>query len=205
MNDFFKKLNVLVNASLREALNEPRQGLTHDRLGKNIEQEVVLLRDRVNEALDYEDKLANRVRELQSEAEHLDQTADEALAKGQDDDARRKVTDLKRAQQRLAMAESDLREHRIVTQELITRVNELDAAVADARRARGEEAPTEEPLERAGRAVADVLHEMREKITEMSEMINMSTTPDDEPGEIDEHQSEIDDDLESRRSRLSKK
>jgi hypothetical protein len=40
------------------------------------------------------------------------------------------------------MAEADLREHQLVTQELIQRVNTLEAAVADARRAQEEREST---------------------------------------------------------------
>lgn len=204
MTDFFKKLNVLVKASLREALSEPGLPLTRDRLGSNVGREVALLRERVNQALDYEDELANRVSQIQAEVEQLDREADLAVEQGDDDAARRKVADLRRAEKRLEMAESDLREHRLVTQELITRVNELDAAVADAQRAKGDEPLAEEPLERAGRVVADVLHEMRERIAEMGEIISASTTEVDTP-EINSSQTDIDDDLERRRSRLSKK
>jgi hypothetical protein len=114
------------------------------------------------------------------------------------------------AQKRLAMAESDLHEHRVVTQELISRVNMLEAAVADARRAQDESAPVsdESPgasLETAGQALSDVLREAREKIGAMSSLINapQQSTPESSPESTTSTQS-VEDDLARRRERLSK-
>ena len=205
MSDFFKKLNVLVRASLNDVLSDARQPLASHRLGNDVEHEIGALRQRINEALDYEDSLMQRVQQLQSEVNRLDEQVDKTVEQGADETARRLLVDLERNQQRLAMAESDLKAHRLVTQELITRVNELDAAVADARRAQGPaaEAP-DAPLEQASRVVSDVLREMRDKIAEMRDMADLSV-PDaavDEPP-IDE--DKLEDDLAQRRNRLSKK
>lgn len=209
MSDFIKKLNVLVRASLNDVLQEVSQPRPAGWPGDKVEREVGTLRQRINEALDYEDELVKRVQQLQAETQRLDQEVDEAVSGGRDDAARPLVADLNRAQQRLAMAESDLRQHRLVTQELITRVNELDAAVADARRAQeneeagGSEQPApDDTLERAGRAITAVLQEMRDKIAEMSETLDTAQPPD-VADSVDE--AKIDDDLEQRRNRLSKK
>jgi hypothetical protein len=114
------------------------------------------------------------------------------------------------AQKRLAMAESDLHEHRVVTQELISRVNMLEAAVADARRAQDERAGESEEspggsLETAGQVLSDVLREAREKIGTMSSLIStpQQSTPVSEPLETAPTQS-VEDDLARRRERLSK-
>src|SRR5215213_8718878 len=136
MSDLFKKLNILVKSSLNDLIGDPgstrRRPLTPAHLGKDIDREIAALRQRINEALDYEDGLKQRVQQLQDEVTRLDQQADGAVASGNDDNARYLVEQMQRAQQRLTMAEADLRDHRLVTQELITRVNTLDAAVADA-------------------------------------------------------------------------
>lgn len=217
MNDLFKKLNVLVKASVNELLDSSgtprRRALTPEVAGKQVEHDIKMLRERVDDALAYEGELAARVQTMQAEVDRLDQRADAAVASGQPDTARIAVEQLQRLQQRLAMAESDLREHRIVTQELISRVNQLEAVVAEARENQPEAQPDEaaDTLERAGQAVSDVLHEMREKIAELSEMIGTpgSATQSDEnpladaPPTADEQA--VEDDLARRRERLSKK
>ena len=209
MSDFIKKLNVLVRASLNDALQEIAQPRALGWPSNKVDQEVTTLRQRVNEALDYEDELVSRVQQLQAQAEQLDTQVDDAVERGQDSTARSLVADLNRAQQKLAMAESDLRQHRTVTQELITRVNELEAAVADMRRSQAEEtaeevasATPEDALERAGQAIGDVLKDMRDKIAELSETAEVPP-PADVQEAVDE--TKIDDDLEARRNRLSKK
>lgn len=212
MADFFKKLNVLVKASVNELLGDERaiggprrKALTPDRLGKDIDREIASLRQRINEALDYEDELQARVQTLRAEVSKWDEQADNAVARGDDEMARYDVEQMQRAQQHLAMAEADLRDHQAVTQELILRVNELDAAVADVRRAKSqpdEPQASAEPLERsAGDVLSDVLREMREKINEMGDLIKAK----DEPQAADVDEQTVDDDLAQRRDRLSKK
>jgi hypothetical protein len=112
------------------------------------------------------------------------------------------------------MAESDLREHQIVTQELIQRVNQLEAAVADARRSqaskdedKGEVAADKQPDAEAsvGTMLSDTLREMRETIGQMSDMIRTRdevTTQQPQPSPSKEA---VEDDLTQRRERLSKK
>jgi phage shock protein A len=201
MNDFFRKLNVLVKSSLNELLDSEgearRPRISPDRLSG----EVKMLRQRVSDALTYEDELAARVDSLQADVERIDQQADEAVAQGQEDLARRHVEELQRVQNRLAMAESDLREHRLVTQELIARVNQLEAVVDEAQRREPSETASVEPLERAGQVMADVLREMRDRIHEaigpMEPVSQVESPPADNQA--------VDDDLARRRERLSKK
>ncbi len=208
MNDFFKKLNVLVKASLNELVDpEGAPRLALGRREPDVEQQLHMLQQRVDDALKYEDDLVARVSTLQAEVERWDRQADEAVAQGQGDTARRAAEQLQRGQQRLAMAESDLHEHRLVTQELISRVNQLKAVVDQVKREQPA-SPTqpEDTLERAGKAVNDVLQEMRDKIAEMSEKLGPVTPPPDtsQPEPPADNQS-IEDDLARRRERLSKK
>ncbi len=218
MADFFKKLNVLVKASVNDLLGDERaiggarhKPLTPDKLGKDVDREIESLRQRINEALDYEDQLQARVQTLQAEVGKWDEQADSAVARNDSEMARYDIEQMQRAQQHLAMAEADLHDHQRVTQELILRVNELDAAVADARRAKSSPEETQEneaPAERStGAVLADVLREMREKINEMGDLIaakdEVQQPSSHAADDIDEQT--VDDDLTQRRDRLSKK
>jgi phage shock protein A len=224
MSDLFKKLNVLVKTALNDALGEVspeklRERIASMRAGSGLEGEVVQLRQKINDALAFEDGLQKRVTELSAEVATWDAQADAALNKGNDVNARYAVEQMKRAEQRLAMAESDLREHRLVTQELISRVNMLDAAVADAKRAEAEKQVAAPPPPRAAEPVqtvaaqvpslGDVLRDAREKITQMSDLIaaqaevSLPTPTAEASAPVDEQQ--VDDDLAARRQRLSSK
>ncbi|NWG16356.1 MAG: PspA/IM30 family protein [Chloroflexi bacterium] len=225
MNDLFKKLNVLVRASINDVLGEDhavgsarRRPLTPEKLGKNIDREIGGLRTRINEALAYEDELQRRAQTLQNEVARWDVQADDAVAAGNEPLARRAIEQMQLAQQRLAMAEADLREHQLVTQELIQRVNMLEAAVADARRAQEAEQPQPEaasapaPVEAAQYprvpSLSDVLREAQEKIARMGDLINaqedvQAPPPAAQAAEAADDQR-VEDDLSARRQRLSK-
>lgn len=214
MNDLFKKLNTLVKSSIHDLLgDDPRQrSFEPGRLGKNIDQEIKVLRQRVNEAVAYEGKLQSRVGELQAEVVRWDRQADAAVAAEEDVDARYAITQMKLTQQRLEMAESDLRDHQRVTQELIQRVNTLEATVADARRAEAERTPQASesaPQGEGGRGLADVLRDAREKIGKVGDLVAAkdevtgSQPPVADAAEIED--DSVEDDLENRRQRLSKR
>lgn len=209
MNDLLKKLNVLVKASINEVLGEvrsgelPRKALSSFQLGGDIDREVTMLRGRINDALAYEDELQARVMALQAEVEDWDAKADAAVAAGQDADGRYAIDQMQRAQQRAAIAEADLRDHQQVTQELISRVNMLESAVADARRAEAEKEAEAAP---AGQVLSDTLRDVRERINRMGDLIaakdEVSQTSAPELPSVDDQV--VDDDLEARRQRLSK-
>ncbi|MFQ3567243.1 MAG: hypothetical protein SNJ59_09600 [Aggregatilineales bacterium] len=204
MNDLLKKLNVLLKASLGDLLNEdgsPRR-VPPERLGTAIDQEIAALRARINEAYDYEDRLRAKVQALEAEAAQLDRQADEAVAQGRDDAARRLIETMQRTHQRLAFAQADLREHQLVAQELLTRVNALEAYVAEAKRAQQAE-PDEDTAKDAAPAarVADLLRSAREKLAGSPDLTAAAPSVErsmDNP-------KAVEDDLEQRRQRLSKK
>jgi phage shock protein A len=212
MSDLFKKLNVLVKAGINDLLGEEntvgspqRRSLRPEQLGKDIDREIESLRKRINEALDYEGELQAKVRSVRDEVARWDAQADKAVAANNDAVARHAIDQMQSAEQRLAMAESDLHAHRIVTQELIERVNMLEAAVADARRAQADKEPETTPqtsIQTAGQALSDVLRDAREKIAGMGELINARQDVDT-PVEKADDQS-VEDDLARRRERLSK-
>ncbi|MGQ9887784.1 MAG: PspA/IM30 family protein [Aggregatilineales bacterium] len=217
MDDFFKKLNVLVRASVNDLLGDEREGgrrsraLRLDALGKDVDREIAALRARINQALDYEDKLQARVSDLQAQAARWDEQVDALILRGDDDAARRAAEQLQLVRQRVSMAESDLREHQLVTQELILRVNELEAAVADTRQRESgaPNRPIEPAAQSTGRLVADVLRDVREKVADMRELVSGSAVAPPRAGEQaasgTADSQEVEDDLARRRDRLSKK
>jgi phage shock protein A len=213
MNDLFKKLNTLVKASLNDVLGDDRPAgerrrLAPERLGKDIDREVAMLRQKINDALQFEDELVGRVNTLQAEVARWDEQADQAVASGDEAGARYAIDQMNRAQQRQSMAESDLREHRLVTQELISRVNTLDAAVADARRSQPEDQPDARESSESAQPVnllSDVLRDAREKISQMGDLVSAKEALNNPPApEAQPDQQAVEDDLEARRQRLSK-
>ncbi len=217
MDDFFKKLNVLVRAGINDLLGDEREGgrrsraLRLDALGKDVDREIAALRARINQALDYEDELRARVSDLQAQAARWDEQVDALILRGDDDAARRAAEQLQLVRQRVSLAESDLREHQLVTQELILRVNELEAAVADARQRESSEPnrPIETAAQNTGRLVADVLRDVREKVADMSELVSGRAAAPPHSAEQaaggTADSQEVEDDLARRRDRLSKK
>ncbi|HEX2623323.1 MAG TPA: hypothetical protein VHL11_24350 [Phototrophicaceae bacterium] len=140
MNDLLKKLNTLVSAKLNDITpNLPRFERTPD-----MDRQVNELRQRINEALEHEDQLQATAQALRAEVARLDALADEALAQGQEAEARHLLEQMKRAEQRLSFAESDLKLHQRSAEELIQRVNMLEATVADVKHARQEAAKQEQ-------------------------------------------------------------
>jgi len=142
MSDLFKKLNTLIQAGINDVLDdaqktvkEPLKRIPSGRLGRDINNEVDHLRGKINDALNHEDTLTARIQTVQEEIATLDQQVDAAVQAGNEAQARYLLERMQRAQQRLTMTEADLREHQLVTRELMQRVNELDAAIADANHA----------------------------------------------------------------------
>lgn len=202
MSDIFSKLNVLLRAGMRDLVGDDplnlssiRNALQPGQIGKDFEHEVAALRKKINEALDYEDMLTKRVQDLQTEADNLNEQADRAVAVGENDRARDLLAQHQRAAQRLAMAESDLKEHRFVTQELIQRVNQLESVVAEA--AAAPESPAE-PAAENEHNLASVLRQVREQVVQEPAQAASSA------GEKTADKAGTEADLEQRRRRLSK-
>jgi phage shock protein A len=195
MNDLFKKLNVLVKSSLNDLIGDDptRRASSPQSLGKDIDREVAALRQRVNDAFVYEDELKERIRVLENEIARLDQQADEAVQQRREEQARYIVEQMQRSQQRLTMARADLREHQLVAQELLERVNTLEAYITEVRRAQ------QNVPETPSSGLADLLRSAREKLGRETQI------KADESQEVQAPSSSaIEDDLERRRQRLSK-
>lgn len=207
MNDFLKKLNVLIKASLNDAVSG-ETSRSHTRRSRNPETDVNVLRQRINDAVQYEDQIKGQIRQLEAEVARWDQQADEAVQRGDDASARYMIEQMHRAEQRITLAQGDLREHQRATQELIQNVNTLDAAVAEAQRQQPD-TPTPSTLPDLG----NVLKQARETITtlaetaaaqrEVDESTEARTSLNDTPAQ-DRDDVSVDDDLERRRQRLSK-
>ena len=202
MTGLLDKFNVLVRSSISSVFgDDPRRRGTLpgvDRLGADIDQEIAALRERINKALDDEDHQTAAIDALRREAAGWDQQADRALAQGDEATARHAVRQMQLVSQRLAMAEADLDQHRRATSELIHRVNELEALVAEARLYQ-QETPAE-PAAKTG--PVEVLSARLRKArlfleTQEMEALEADALPDD----VDD--SAIDDDLAQRRARLS--
>jgi phage shock protein A len=160
------------------------------------------------------DKHQQQLVSLNDEMARWDRQADEAVEKGNDSAARYAITQMQAAERRHTIAESDLNKHRLVTQELIQKVNMLEAAVADARQRETPQTPPTEDAERTPmRAMSDVLRDTREKIAQMGDLISAK---EEQSGAVEEknapienpaanaNQQPVDDDLDRRRQRLSK-
>lgn len=223
MSSLFKKLNTLVQATLNDALgseSSARHPVDTKKLGKNIDREIAALRQRIDEAIAHENDLAAQVESLRAEVDRLDRAADSAVQAGNNAEARHLITQMQRIQQRMVIADGDLREHQLVTGELIQRVNTLDAVVAEARR---REAAVEEEKAAAtppdipeqterspANALADMLRDAREKITRAGDAVQAETGKLESEAEQRQETASpaddrsVDDDLAARRQRLSK-
>ncbi len=214
MNDLLKKLNVLLKSSVNgtvsgETLRETILQPSPSRLAKEAEA----LRERINEAVRYEDTLTTRLHQVEQEAALWDRQADDAVAGGSEATARHAIENMRRAEQRVTMAQADLRAHQLATQDLIQRVNLLEAVVADALRAQaaanasGEQPAAANPAEALHLPdLANVLREAKEKIGSLGDLVAAQREPDtQQPPPSQPDDITVDDDLEQRRQRLSKR
>lgn len=228
MNSLFKKLNVLLQSQInnlvdnRDRQQDRQDRLTVKRLGKDIDGELSQLKKRVNEALAYEGQLQAKVDQLYASIADWDAKADAAVAEGRDEDARFAVRSLKESQRQLSFIESDLNEHRLITQELIQKVNIFEATVDSARQRQEQQAEVEaaespvtsidvvvesdeDDEESPEDALSAMLRTTREAVDDLvanAPDMSVDITPEN-PSE-DDDDDEVDDDLDGRRSRLSK-
>lgn len=188
MSELFKKLNVLLKSTLigQEPASRPAA-----RPGKDMDRELERLRGRVNVALQYEERLKQQLQELDSEIRQWDQAADDALRRNDQDAAHAALEKLRTAKRRYARLDNDLSQHEVLSQELIQSVNLLESVV---------QTPPAETPATPDRSMAEVLKQARAKISALGEL----TTP---KAEIEEpvDQPDIEDDLEQRRQRLSRR
>ena len=131
---FWDKLNVAVRASMPSI---GRSEGAHDKGSSkgsvnDLQQEVARLRKRIDEAMQYEDELQKQLDQYYSDVAEWDEKADQAVRDGKDDQARFAIQRLDHAQKQLTFTEADLREHRYLTQDLMAKVNNLEAVLQEA-------------------------------------------------------------------------
>ncbi|MCY3834085.1 MAG: hypothetical protein OXG85_13815 [Chloroflexi bacterium] len=135
MSDLFEKITTLVNAQLNDLLGRnPRSPLARFKLNaeqaeKNPRGSARDLRQRLEEAIDYEDELQARIDERMREVVELDKLVDEMLRSGDEFSAQRLQNQLNMKQQQLTIAESELRDHRLLTRHLMQELSALETAL----------------------------------------------------------------------------
>lgn len=167
MPDFLDKLNLLLRSNMNSFLSDPlgkstrttpptpeeleaelaapsqrtasQKRISPERLGKDIDREIIALRRHIDQALADEDKMRDKLDQMQAQMDDLDRKADEALQQGDPDKARDYVRQLNRQKQLSDQQRVELKRHGTATSELIERVNTLEAIVSDARRQQQEQ------------------------------------------------------------------
>ncbi len=135
MSDLFDKISTLINAQLNDFLGKnPRSPLARIRLDadeaeENPQRSARSLRQRLDEAIDYEDELQARIDQRMREVVELDKLVDEMLGSGDEYSAQRLQGQLNMKQQQLTIAESELRDHRLMTQHLMQELGALELAL----------------------------------------------------------------------------
>ena len=224
MADILNKLNTLVRSSIHSVTSDPlnrgRRALSSIRLGKDIDDEIAALRSEVERALDEQDRREAEIAANRSQIAQWDQQADEAVARSDDASARRLIQQMQRLDRETAFLEADLDQHRRSAGELISRVNELEALVAESRR---QESPddtsnnnppphshnqTDRPQATADDTQDDLplaarLRQAR-KIARTQETGAVSEPPAPPAADDKDDNSAVEDSLAQRRARLSK-
>ena len=135
MSSLFEKLNTLVNAQVNELLGRyPRSPLARIKLNpedakKDPRRSVQSVRQRLEEALDYEDELQEKIELLMGETLELDQRVDAFVQADDDIGARHMQGQLNLKQQQLTIAESELRDHRLLSRHLMQELAALESAL----------------------------------------------------------------------------
>ena len=135
MSDLFEKISTLINAQLNDFLGKnPRSPLARIRLDadeaeENPQRSARTLRQRLEEAIDYEDELQARIDQRMREVVELDKLVDEMLRSGDEYSAQRLQGQLNMKQQQLTIAQSELRDHRLMTQHLMQELGTLEMAL----------------------------------------------------------------------------
>jgi phage shock protein A len=222
---FFDKLNTLVKSHINDLISpidektskSRRKALSRQDIRRGLQDDVRTLRQRIEDAMAYEERLQGKVDQLYQQIADLDRQADQAVEAGREADARLLLGRMQQSQRELEMMEADLREHRLVTQELISQVNALDGAVYEAEQQSKAEVK-EEPETEADKLVDRIGHQLDDTRQKMSDLITHYTqpemkqaetpaAPEAETGQAPVHpvdKRRVDDDYSARLARLSK-
>lgn len=135
MSDIFEKISILINAQLNDFLGRnPRSPLARVKLNaeeaeKNPHRSAHSFRQRLEEAIAYEDELQARIDERLRDVVELDKLVDEMLRSGDQYSAQRLQNQLNMKQQQLTIAESELQDHRLMTRHLMQELGTLELAL----------------------------------------------------------------------------
>ncbi|MCY4464192.1 MAG: hypothetical protein OXE46_01505 [Chloroflexi bacterium] len=171
MSSLFDKLSVLLNAQVNELMGRnPGSPLARIRLNAeetaaNPRRSAERLRARLEEAVLYEDELQAKIDKLMGEALDLDERVDAALGASDTFGSRRLQTQLNLKQQQLSIAESELRDHRLVTRHLMQELAALEATLDEHER-RSTRIPVDEPVASAGQTAKAIARDAANKLNE---------------------------------------
>ncbi len=135
MDSLFDKLSTLVNAQVNDFLGRNPQSplarikLDAEEVENNPRRTVKSLRDRLEEAMAYEDEIQAKIDKLTQEAIQLDEQIDMMIKSNDEFGARRVQGQLNMKQQQLSIAESELRDHRTLSQHLMQEMTTLEMAL----------------------------------------------------------------------------
>lgn len=194
MDDLLKKLNVLLRASVRGALDQAFSPSSREATGDSA-NDLPLLKRRVEESLAFGESLRQRAAAAEAEVRQWAQRAEQALQAGDEDAARRAEALRLLAEGHLQKTQSDLQLHESTADQLRVSVEALERAVT------GGESSTEQP------AQADLLDEIRETVSRLAQFTTGTGKPDSAPDAPADETPSADDEsaLEARRRRLSQK
>jgi len=189
MPSFFDKLNTLVKSHINDIVSplddrmsrSRKKALSRQDIRGGLENDVVVLRKRIDDALAYEDELEAKINKLYQDIAAYDDKADAEVKAGRDDDARMTIGRMQQAQRELEMLEASLKEHQFITQEFISQVNMLEGTVEESHGYADDETvvEAETDIESLGEQMLQKLDETRRK---MSDLIS-SYYKQDEPQE----------------------
>jgi hypothetical protein len=191
------KLNTLVRASVKDLVSFDLPSL--NRLGKNLDSEVALLRQQLEAAYADETALKERLARMDEEIMSWDTRADQALINKQDAQARYALQQMETIKQRRAMLASDVEEHQRATHELLIQITELESLLKSSQG----QSPSQPSVEPAAKepTLSDAIRQARQQTEHESKSASHLETPAEDLT-IDE--DAIEKDLAVRRSRLAK-
>lgn len=215
MSGLFDKLNVLLRSSVNRFLDDVASSVPRPNAPRDDSATVESLRDRINRAVEYEQTLTRQIDGLIAEIDGLNGQADRAIDGGQEAMARHLIAKIKQREQYLDMLRADLAMHQRIAEDLILQVNQLDAAVASQQYTE-QEATTEqdETVQEAAQAATNrfqrVLDEAQGRIDSLGEKLRVrqSATTESLADDIPETPADsaaVDDELEARRDRLTRR
>lgn len=204
MTNLMQKLSVLVKATLNDT-----SGVDHSSPGSGGDVRSRLRRDlpelqrRLDDALAYEHTLARRIETLEAEIGDMRAEEQAAIRDGLRERARVVSDAIRRAENRLTMTRTDLREHKASALQLEAAVFELEQILEQ----QGEEPASASRAAAAMDTLSDFLRRARERFTTSVETRGQATEsaqapPDPPPAS---REDPPDDDMAQRLSRLSKR